>query len=136
MHLCDAIDAEEVAHHESTESPLVVQHIGQQVIVARTGNAIARVIAGHHRKRSCLNRLFEGRQEMLVQFHRTKHGLVTVLASFRSAIGNEVFQRGERGVRFREIATTDTTHHRSTQLTREHRVLAIRLFHSRPTGIA
>ena len=67
---------------------------------------------------------------MLVQFHRAKHGLVTVLTSFRCAIGDEVFQRGECGVRFREVATTDATHHRSTQLTREHRVLAIRLFHS------
>ena len=71
-----------------------------------------------------------------MQLHWAKHGLVTVLASFRCAIGDEVFQRGKCGVRFREVAATDATHHRGTQLTREHRVLAIRLFHSRPTGIA
>ena len=94
-HLCDAIDAEQVADDESAELPVVAQHLSEQIFVARAGNAVAGVVAGHHRERPGLNGPSERRQEVLVQLHRTEHGLVAVLSALGGAVSNEVLQCGE-----------------------------------------
>jgi hypothetical protein len=77
-----AAGAGRVRNHESAKSPVAFQHVGQKPAVLMRGQAVHRVVGGHHRPRAGLERGLERREVPLGQHARVVMHRIAVAAAF------------------------------------------------------
>ena len=99
MCLPDSVDTIEVGYHKTVEIPVFMQHVGQEIAVGRTRNAVERVVRRHDRKGTGIDGPFERGQKVLVYLAHAEECWVAVLAAFGGAVADEMLQSGQCRVR-------------------------------------
>ena len=126
----EAVDALQVADHESPEAPVIPQDAGQEIRVASGGNAIQGVVRGHHGQGAGVDGGLEGGQDVLLEVAHSDDGRIAVVAAFRDAIGDEMLEGGDHALR------GSAPHHRGSHLRGQIDVFSIGFFHAGPARFA
>jgi hypothetical protein len=84
-----------VADHEALEAPGVAQHLREQPVAGRRGNAVEVHVRGHHVARPGLDRGLERREVDVPQLVVRQVDLVVIAATERGPVPAEVFGAGD-----------------------------------------
>ena len=123
-----------VAHHISIKSPVMAQHLLQQIAVDRAGDVVHRIVSAHHALRlALLDTVLKGRQIILAQVTLADDsiaaGTVVLLV-----VGSKVLEcRHHLDISW--VIALQPTHKGASQSAGEHWVLAIGLGCASPSRV-
>ena len=126
----DAVNALEVAHHESLEVPAVLQHAGEEFLVAGGGNAVDGVVAGHDAEGAILNGRPESGQHVFFQVPEADVRGAAVVTALGNAVGHKVLESGD------DALGRGAAHHGRCHLRGKVNVFSVGFFHAGPAGFA
>ena len=135
MRLVESLDAEEVRDDEALEAPLAAEHLADEVVVHRAGNAVDGAVGGHHRAGARPDGRLDGRQEGAAQLTLAEQVGTAVLASVRGSVGGDVLERREDVALLAQVGRAQTLDKGASHGGREGRVFAVGLLGTRPAGV-